>query len=73
MRAAEHLALQHFEAVDMPFDRPRAPGQCHAGRGEQSREEGAGRDRWLVQWSAAASVSAVCWCSGSTVLAAAAA
>ncbi len=30
MRAAEHLALQHFEAVDMPFDRPRAPGQCHA-------------------------------------------
>ncbi len=26
LRAAEHLALQHFEAVDMPFDRPRAPG-----------------------------------------------
>jgi len=52
-------------------ERERRP--WHAGRGEQSREEGAGRDRWLVQWSAAASVSAVCWCSWSTVLAAAAA
>src|SRR5207245_7017802 len=30
MRAAEHLALQHFEAVDMPFDWPGAPWQCHA-------------------------------------------
>src|SRR5437870_7463564 len=26
MRAAKHLAFQHFEAIDMPFDRPRAPG-----------------------------------------------
>ena len=30
-------------------ERERRP--WHAGRGEQSREEGAGRDRWLVQWS----------------------
>jgi hypothetical protein len=52
-------------------ERERRP--WYAGRGEQSREEGAGRDRWLIQWSAAASVSAVCWCSRSTVLAAAAA
>jgi len=29
-RAAKHLALQHFEAVDMALDRPVGPGQCHA-------------------------------------------
>src|SRR3989442_5350396 len=28
--AAKHLALQHFEAVDMALDRPIGPGQCHA-------------------------------------------
>ena len=27
MRAAEHLALQHFEAVDMALDRPIGPGR----------------------------------------------
>src|SRR5437667_12095821 len=26
-RTAKHLALQHFEAVDMALDRPRTPGQ----------------------------------------------
>src|SRR5712691_8260888 len=30
VRAAKHLALQHFEAVDMALDRPVGPGQCHA-------------------------------------------
>src|SRR5712691_2220067 len=29
-RAAEHLALQHFETVDVALDRPIGPGQCHA-------------------------------------------
>ena len=52
-------------------ERERRPWQV--GREEQSREEGAGRDRWLVQWSAAASVSAICWRFWSMVLAAAAA
>src|SRR5712692_3223829 len=28
-RPAKHLALQHFEAIDMPFDRSSAPGQRH--------------------------------------------
>src|SRR5437870_64442 len=28
--AAKHLALQHFEAIDMPLDRPGAPGQRDA-------------------------------------------
>ena len=30
MCAAEHLALQHFEAIDMALDRPIGPGQRHA-------------------------------------------
>jgi hypothetical protein len=30
MRAAKHLALQHCEAIDMPFDWPRAPREGHA-------------------------------------------
>src|SRR5438128_11825106 len=30
MRAAEHLALQHVEAVDCALDRPFGPVPCHA-------------------------------------------
>src|SRR5712691_6411545 len=30
-RPAEHLAFQHFEAVDMPLDRAGRPGQGHPG------------------------------------------
>src|SRR5207248_7535522 len=30
-RPAKHLALEHFEAVDMPLDRARIPGQRHPG------------------------------------------
>ena len=30
-RSAKHLALQHFEAVDMPLDGARTPGQRHPG------------------------------------------
>jgi hypothetical protein len=26
-RAAKHLAFQHFQAIDVPFHGPRAPGQ----------------------------------------------
>jgi hypothetical protein len=29
--AAEHLALEHLEPVDVPFDQPCAPEQCQAG------------------------------------------
>ena len=29
-RAAKHLALQHFEAIDVPLDRAGTPGQGHA-------------------------------------------
>ena len=29
-RAAKHLALQHFEAIDVPFDGAWTPGQRHA-------------------------------------------
>ena len=29
VRSAKHLALQHFEAIDMPLDRARIPGQRH--------------------------------------------
>jgi len=31
VRPATHLALEHFEAIDVGFDRPRAPGQCDPG------------------------------------------
>jgi len=31
VRPAKHLALQHFEAVDMPLDGARIPGQRHPG------------------------------------------
>ena len=43
-RPAEHLALQHLEAVDMPLDRARTPGEGDARfdrgivLGEPSRE-----------------------------------
>jgi hypothetical protein len=30
-RSAKHLALEHFEAVDMSLDRARIPGQRHPG------------------------------------------
>jgi hypothetical protein len=30
VRAADHLAFHHFQAVDVPLDRAGAPGQCHA-------------------------------------------
>ena len=30
-RPATHRAFQHFEAIDVPFDRPLTPGQRHPG------------------------------------------
>ena len=31
VRAAKHLAFQHFEAIDVPLDRAIRPGQRHPG------------------------------------------